>query len=210
MYAMQYRTGALVLLVLVLACIPGCTTSNPEPVATPEATVAVAIPTPESTLAAVPSADMALQSFDLPSDYVLRERSVMTSPEVSQLTRDLGWKQGYYVTFDRTGRSRSDQTRVRQAVSIFPIENMNRVFKLEKIELSESTNPFSSPNEIPFPVVGDQSVAYRMTDTPEEGQVTYTVIFIKKNVFERITMSGTSTDYEMLKDMVQKAAGKIT
>jgi hypothetical protein len=37
----------------------------------------------------------------------------------------------------------------------------------------------------------------------------YTVIFKKKNVFEIITMEGTTTDYETLKDVVRKAADKI-
>ena len=42
------------------------------------------------------SSDMALQPSDLPSDYILQDRSVMAVPEVSQLARELGWRQGYY------------------------------------------------------------------------------------------------------------------
>ena len=207
---MQYRTAALVMVIFALACAAGC--SSPEtaapsvPIITTEPTI---IPTPESTLATVQAADMALQLTDIPPDYILRERSVMTSPEVTQLTRDLGWRQGYFVTFDRTGRSRNDQTRIRQSVNIFPVENMNKVFTLEKVALSEGETPFSSPYEIPFPTIGDQSIAYRMTNTPDEGQVTYTVIFTKKNAFERITMAGTSTDYETLKDIAEMAGAKI-
>jgi hypothetical protein len=37
----------------------------------------------------------------------------------------------------------------------------------------------------------------------------YTVIFTKKNVFETITMGGTTTDYETLKDVVRTAADRI-
>ncbi|MEI8331248.1 MAG: hypothetical protein WCF90_06325 [Methanomicrobiales archaeon] len=37
----------------------------------------------------------------------------------------------------------------------------------------------------------------------------YTVIFSKKNVFETVTMGGTTTDYEMLKEIVRKAADEI-
>jgi hypothetical protein len=152
---------------------------------------------------------MALQPGDLPSDYILRDRSVMISPEVAQLTRDLGWTQGYFVTYDRTGRTKSDQTRIRQAISIFPVENMKKVYTFEKLALEGPENPRYSQDEVPFPATGDRSIAYRTTDTPEPGQVTYTVIFTKKNAFERITMTGTSTDYETLKDMVQRAAAKI-
>lgn len=210
-YDMQYVPGAFFLVILILASATGCTSPAAEPPITPAAPSPepTTIPTPESTQATVQVADMALQLADLPSDYVLRDRSVMTSPEVSQLSRDLGWRQGYFVTFDRTGRTRTDQTRIRQSINLFPAENMNKVFTLEKIALSEGPTPFSSPYEIPFPTIGDRSIAYRMTNTPDEGQVTYTVIFTKKNAFERITMAGTSTDYETLKDIAEKAAARI-
>jgi hypothetical protein len=207
-YGMQYRSGVLVLAMLIIACSAGCAIpSSPAPVAVtaPEPT---ASPTPESRSVTVPASVMALQPEDLPSDYILRDRSVMVSPEVSQLTRDLGWMQGYFVTFDRIGRIKNDQTRVRQAVNIFPVENMNKVFALEKVAMA-GENSFTSPYEIPFPTIGDRSLAYRMTDTPAPGQVTYTVIFTKKNAYERITMAGTSTDYETLKDIVERAAEKI-
>lgn len=210
-YDMQYVPGAFFLVILILASATGCTSPAAEPPLTPAAPSPepTTLPTPESTRATVQVADMALQLADLPSDYILRDRSVMTSPEVSQLTRDLGWRQGYFVTFDRTGRTRTDQTRIRQSINIFPAENMNKVFSLEKIALSEGPTPFSSPYEIPFPTIGDRSIAYRMTNTPDEGQVTYTVIFTRKNAFERITMAGTSTDYETLKDIAEKAAARI-
>ena len=164
--------------------------------------VPVVVPTTESKSATVPASDMALQITDLPADYIIRDRSVMISPEVTQLTRDLGWTQGYFVTFDRSGRIRNDQTRIRQAVSIFPVENMDKVFKLEKEELLHGGDILTGPDEIPFPATGDMSIACRMNDVPVAGQVMYTVIFTKKNIFERITMTGTSTDYETLKDVV--------
>jgi hypothetical protein len=209
LYGMQYLPVVFVLVFLALAGSAGCTnplTSPPEPLVTPAPT---ALPTTESKSVTVPASEMALQIEDLPTDYILRDRSVMISPEVSQLTRDIGWRQGYFVTFDRTGRMKGDQTRIRQSISIFPVENMNRVFMLEKDELLKGGDSFTAPDEIPFPTIGNRSIACRTTDMPEAGQVTYTVIFTKKNAFERITMAGTSTDYETLKDVVQKAAAKI-
>jgi hypothetical protein len=206
---MQYRTGAILLIILTLACTAGCANPLSGPPAPAETAVPTSVPTPESPSATVPASEMALQPGDLPSEYILRDRSVMISPEVSQLTRDLGWRQGYFVTYDRTGRTKSDRTRIRQAVSIFPVENMKKVYTFEKQALEGPENSLYSPDEIPFPATGERSIAYRRTDTPEPGQVTYTVIFTKKNAFERITMTGTSTDYETFKDVVQKAAAKI-
>ncbi|MCK9580945.1 MAG: hypothetical protein M0Q92_10940 [Methanoregula sp.] len=206
---MQYRTCALVLVIIALTCAAGCTNQAATPATSLETSEPTIIPTQESVSATIPVADMALQLTHPPAEYILRDRSVITSPDVTQLTRDLGWREGYYVTFDRTGRSKNDQTRIRQSINVFPVDNMNKVFTLEKVALSEGQNTFSSPYEIPFPTIGDRSIAYRMTNVPVEGQVTYTVIFTKKNAFERITMAGTSTDYETLKDVVQKAAAKI-
>ena len=208
LYGMQYPAGIL-LLVLLLALASGCVSQPSVPADSTPVPSPVTVPTTENPSATSPSSEMALQLTDLPSDYLLRDRSVMTAPEVSQLTRDLGWQQGYFVTFDRTGRTRSDHTRIRQSISVFPVENMKRVFSLEKVAIEGTESMMSSPYEVPFPSVGDRSLAYRMTDTPEAGQVTYTVIFTKKNVYERITMAGTSTDYETLKDIVQKAAAKV-
>jgi hypothetical protein len=208
-YDMHDLPVVSVLLILILACSAGCT----NPISTPpESMVTQApavLPTKESVSATVTASEMALQLADLPADYILRDRSVMISPEVTQLTRDMGWMQGYFVTFDRTGRTKNDQTRIRQSISIFPAENMKKVFSLEKEELLHGGNSLSLPDEIPFPTIGDRSIACRTTDMPAAGQVTYTVIFTKKNAFERITMAGTSTDYETLKDVVQKAAAKI-
>jgi hypothetical protein len=208
-YGMQYHPVVSVLLFLAVACSAGCTNpiSSPQEIlVTPSPAI---LPTTESQSATVQTSEMALQLADLPTEYILRDRSVMISPEVSQLTRDVGWLQGYFVTFDRTGRIKSDQTRIHQAISIFPVENMNKVFTLEKDDLLHGGNSLTPSDEIPFPLIGNRSIACRVTDMPSAGQVTYTVIFTKKNVFERITMAGTSTDYETLKDLVQKAATKI-
>ncbi len=213
-YDMQAPAGIILLILIALAAFAGCTgeqtPSLPEQTATPvspTAPVATTIPVTTTTVSGI--AALALQAEDLPPDYILRDRSVMTNPEVSQISRDLGWLQGYYVTYDRVGRIRSDHTRIRQSISIFPKESIGRVYNLEKIAHEGGASMMASPDEIPFPATGDRSVAYRQTNSPEEGQVTYTILFTKNNAFERITMSGTSTDYEAFREIVQTAAARI-
>jgi hypothetical protein len=39
--------------------------------------------------------------------------------------------------------------------------------------------------------------------------MTYTIVFTKKDVLEQIEMRGTTTDYEVLKDITARAAQKI-
>jgi hypothetical protein len=153
---------------------------------------------------------MALQPADLPSDYILQDRSVMALPEVSQLARELGWRQGYYVSFYRRISNTDDSTRIRQSINFFSTDSINGVFLLEKEELKDQQLSPGTRYEIPFPAVGERSIAFRDTNPVDpERPVTYTVIFIKKNVFEKITMSGTNTDYETLKRLVLRAEALV-
>jgi hypothetical protein len=206
---MQILPVVPVLIILVLAISAGCTAPPPAATESKATSVPAVLPTTENIAVSLPVSDMTLQLSDLPSGYIIRDRSVMISPEITQIARELGWRQGYFVTFDRTDRMKSDQTRIRQAISIFPPDAMKTVFQIEKDELLHGGNPATPTFEIPFPSTGNRSIATRINGMPSEGQVTYTVIFTKKNVFERITMSGTSTDYEILKDVVNKAAAKV-
>jgi hypothetical protein len=209
-YGMEKTWGALILVILLL-CSSGCLdTLFGEPPNKPATPVPTAVPTTQGPLSAVPLADMALQLSDLPSDYTLRDRSVMTSPEVPQLTRDLGWQQGYYVSWYRVDSDRNDITQVRQSISIFALDSMNGVFLIEKEELQDQEVSPATRYEIPFPAIGERSIAFRDSNPADTDMpVIYTVIFTKKNVFEKITMSGTSTDYETLKRVVQTAAARV-
>ena len=125
----------------------------------PAITLPTVIMTPESETATIPLSDIALYLTDLPSDYILKDRSVMVSPEVTQLTRDLGWRQGYFVSSYRINKEKDDQTSIRQSVRIFPIENMNKVFSIEKEDLKSRANGSSTFYEIPFSPIGDTSIA---------------------------------------------------
>jgi hypothetical protein len=153
---------------------------------------------------------MALQLSDMNSDYIIKDRSVMISPEVTQLTRDLGWRQGYFVQFYRLDKDKDDQTFVRQSVNIFPLDNMEKVFSTEKEDMKSRSNGSAAFYEIPFPTIGERSIAFRGSYVNDPNNfVVYSVLFTKKNVYEKITMTGTTTDYETLKDIAQRAAEKI-
>ena len=209
-YGMEHSWTALIRVVLTL-CSAGCLDTlvgEPPYKTVPPAPTVVA--TTETFRLPEQSSDMALQPADLPSDYILQDRSVMALPEVSQLARELGWRQGYFVSFYRRNSNTNDITRIRQSVSIFSTDSINGVFFLEKEELKDQQLSPGTRYEIPFPAVGERSIAFRDTNPVDpERPVTYTVIFTKKNVFEKITMSGTNTDYETLKRLVQRAEALV-
>ena len=209
-YDMQKWCVIFVVLLIFFVCSAGCSSSppaQPAPIPTPTQVVS---PTPESRTATVPPSDMALQLSDMNSDYIIKDRSVMITPEVTQLTRDLGWRQGYFVQFYRLNKDKDDQTFVRQSVNIFPLENMDKIFSIEKEDMKSRSTGSGAFYEIPFPVIGDLSIAFRGSYENDPNEfVVYSVLFTKKNVYEKITMTGTTTDYETLKDIAQRAAEKI-
>ncbi|PKL70231.1 MAG: hypothetical protein CVV30_02405 [Methanomicrobiales archaeon HGW-Methanomicrobiales-1] len=205
---MKYRLIAIMLVVQMAIISAGCLTPAAAPVPPaplpPEITL-----TPESTRATISAGDMALRLADLPPDYLIRDRRAIAYSEVSQLARDLGWQQGYAATFYRMNREKDDLTGIRQSISLYPPENMVKVYAIgteEYLAGQEGITRF----EIPFPATGDKSIAFRETrDGDLQDFAVYTVMFKKKNVFETITMGGTTTDYETLKDVARKAAEKI-
>jgi hypothetical protein len=206
-YGMEHSWSALILVTFIL-CSAGCLESLAgEP---PKTTVTTAVPpivtTTETPRLPEQSSDMALQPADLPSGYTLQDRTVIALPEVSSLARQLGWQQGYYVSFYNRNGNNEIITRIWQSVSIFASDNINGIFLLEKEDLKKEHLTPGTRYEIPFPAIGERSIAFRETNPLDpERPVTYTVIFTKKNVYEKITMSGTSTDYETLKRLAQRA-----
>jgi hypothetical protein len=207
LYGMEHSWAALILVTLLI-CSAGCLDTL---AGEPPKTTATPVPTIVTTAAETPrvldqSSDMALQPSDLPSDYTLQDRTVIALPEVSQLARELGWRQGYYVSFYRRNGNNEIITRIWQSVNIFSSENINGVFLLEKENLREQQLTPGTRYEIPFPAIGERSIAFRETNPLDpERPVTYTVIFTKNNVYEKITMAGTNTDYETLKRLAQRA-----
>lgn len=205
---MKLRFIAFIFVMQLAICSVGCLSQAPLAPSLPTS-MPTTIPVPESTIATIPPGTMALQLTDVPGDYLLKERDVIAYSEVSQLARDLGWQQGYQVTFYRMNREKDDITGIRQSISVYPPENIGKVHDLETEGILSSRNG-TTRHAIPFPRIGDQSIAFRETRIADPMDIAvYTVIFSKKNVFETITMGGTTTDYEMLKEVVRKAANKI-
>ena len=205
---MKIRFLALILVVLLAVISAGCLSPAPA-LPPPQTPLPATLPTPESTIATIPPGGMALQLTDVPPDYLIKDRTVIAYAEVSQIAHDLGWQQGYRTTFYRMNREKDDLTGIRQTINVYPPENMNKVYAIENEEFLSNKNG-TTRYEIPFPAIGDKSIAFRETKVGDPLDLAvYTVIFKKKNVFETINMGGTTTDYEMLKDIVRNAADKI-
>ena len=205
---MCVRLRAILFLAVIAFCISmGCIDRFYEKPVTPTIPPTLTpVPTLEGTVSTIPPDEMALQLTDLPSDYFIKDRSATSYEEQPTLNRDLGWRQGYTSEFYRMNIDTADLTVITQTIGVYPLENMNTVFSVEKDDLLPPVNGIKR-YEIPFPAIGTKSLAVRETDPDDV--VTYTIIFISKNVAEKITMTGTTTDYEALKNIVKIAEARI-
>lgn len=167
-------------------------------------------PTSITKMSTLEPSEMALQLFDLPTGYTIKDRYDVAYADVSTLERDEGWKKGYYAAFYRMNINNYDITGIIQQISVYPLNSVSLIFDNTKNEITSKTNSSVSVVELPFPKVGDQTISFRTNDSNDpDGIKIYTVIFTKKDVFEKIEMKGTTTDYEVLKNFAQKAADKI-
>ena len=208
---MQARTAATLLVIIVVVSISaGCLDrfyEKPAPLVTSQTPTAT--PTQESLVSTLSPADMALQPSDLPPDYFIKDRTVAAYDQQTAISHELGWRQGYSVAYYRMNLVNEDITGITQTLSVYPLENMNKIFSVEKDNLLAPEQGMEK-YEIPFPVIGDKSIAIRETDPDDPYKVvTYTVLFISKNVDEKITMTGSTTDYEVLRSITKIAAARI-
>lgn len=213
------RTSFILLVVAIcISCTAGCflLDERHSAVQTPVITL-IPSPTPESGMATLDPSAMALQLTDLPAGYIIRERADIAFPDVSSLAREQGWKKGYSVSFYRMNAEKYDITAVSQRIGVYQIDgvhSMNRtmedIFEATESELLTLKNASVTVTEIPVPRIGDQTGAFRIIDANDAyGVVKYVIIFTKKNVIEAVEMRGTTTDYEVLKGLAGKGAGKI-
>jgi hypothetical protein len=216
------RNSAVPAIILFIVCVTavltaGCFLFDQPPPFRQETVTPTPSPAPESGLSIIGPSAMALQPADLPPGYIIKERSAVAYTETSPLARELGWKNGYFVSFYRMNMNQFDITAISQQVSVYNVGNvwlldntMQSIFDTVKSDLMARANSTVSVTELPFPVIGDRTAAVRTADPGDPyGILTYTIIFTKKDVIEQIDMRGTTTDYEVLKNIAAKAAGKI-
>jgi hypothetical protein len=209
----MYTGSGIICAVLAAVLVSaGCLSAifpDPVPISTPSPTP-VPAPTTESPVATVPVSQMALQPSDIPFDYILKDRSDRTYLEMSQMSHDLGWRAGYAVSYYRVNQEKYDLTGLRQLIDLYPLANMNKVFDIEKEAIESQNTGTTKIYELPCPKLGERTLAYRKTDDQSHLSIsTYTIIFTKKDVYEELTMGGTTTDFETLKELAQSAAEKI-
>ena len=212
MYAGSGILCALCVAVLIsTGCLSALFPYPPEPAQNQTQTpLPSPVPTTISPAPAIPVSQMALQPADLPSEYILRDRSDITYLEMDQIARNLGWRAGYQVTYTHLDPQQYDMTTISQVIDLYTPTAMNTAFNIRVDALTGQETGTTPVFELPCPSLGDHTFAYRTNDAQNPfSSTTYSIIFTKKDVYEELNMSGTTTDFELLKSLAQTASDRI-
>jgi len=153
--------------------------------------------------------EMVLQQSDMPADgnWSLKARTERLKVDMGPEALANGWEKGYVVAYLRIGsQGLFDITGVNNGLSIYPLDKISKVIGTGYVSTANTTfDEMSKPN------IGDDSRAWRVTETDAYGTqtVSYSIEFIKMNVYEYLDMRGTATDFELLKSLAKKAADRV-
>jgi len=169
---------------------------------------------------------MALELPDLPKNknWTIAETNIRSREEASNVERELGFKNGYYVHYSSQYKENDsfEFTDVYNYISIYSIVNsaINMTFSFDTAKenykvgsLYEKTNKrISSISELPDPHIGDFSIAYNITvvsDGTNLKENLYTICFTKMDVSDVVTIEGTNISYDFIRDLAKKTEEKI-
>jgi len=142
---------------------------------------------------------------DVPEDYSLQDKAPRVKSELSADGLELGWMEGYKISFTKSEDSAFSITRIDQLISKYPLENIT------KLIIAPEEAEGVTVDEIPIEKLGDDSKAFKIVDENDfAGSFGYYQIqFIKMDILETLTISGTSQNFELLKELAKKAENKI-
>jgi hypothetical protein len=147
--------------------------------------------------------ELILSTSALPEGFRVKDQAPRTRSEVSESGLNLGWKEGYYISFMK-GETVFDATVIEQYISIYPVENMSLLVT------PRENDEGITYESLDIEQIGDASRAYKVTESDEFfEQSSYVIEFRKKDVLMYLSVSGIEQNYEVLKDLAKKAASGI-
>lgn len=147
--------------------------------------------------------NLVLPIEELPKGYQIAERTPRLESDVSDFGKNLGWKEGYYIKYLKGNEdSIFDISRIDLYISRYSLENVSEGIGTV-YEFEGYTN-----ETLPNPNLGEGSMATRYTEE-EFGLREYIIEFYKKDIFITLINEGTTTDYELLKDLAKKVEKRI-
>ncbi len=213
-------------LVILFSCLAGCT--GQTNVTTGDALLDTGTGlSPERSL---------LLPAEVPDGFVQSGIRVKNSSEMSSLALELGWRGGYLVQYESTGKNGTAPAAViTQNIAIYPREKMEEITAI--IRKAASSGSGYSITELPDPGIGElSSASVAFIAGPQEpanatasedlfsaagnsrelglkrsgdAPVYYEIIFTRGDVLEVIRMTGPSADYQTTASLARTAYNKL-
>jgi hypothetical protein len=185
---MKNQTGIICITLLIsIVFLSGCSASSPLHVGT--------------ALSSVSPAEMAIQLSDLPEGY---QKGNSDSISCSTYFENFGTiNKGYHVSFTK-GSSLADSVVIDQIILVMPKDEIDQLIPKVTYQFNQKG---SQGAQLSDPGLGDASAAYRLEDTVNKD--IYMIVFVKYDVVEILSMTGTHADYDILKTIAKTAESRI-
>jgi len=148
---------------------------------------------------------LVLDISDVPEGYSLQDKAPRVRSELSSEGLELGWREGYKISFSKSEDSTFSITSIKQLISKYPLENITKLIIIP--EEAEGV----TVDEIPIEKIGDESKAFKVVNENDfaESFGYYEIQFRKMDILETLIISGTSQNFELLEELAKKAENKI-
>lgn len=152
-----------------------------------------------------------LSGQDLPEEITYSTAAEVDAGIIDRDAKELGCLHEYTATYAEEKPSSASSSRIMHYVMIFPQDNATAMVHLDEAFYRQLVPPRNA-DELPAPDIGDVCISHRI---PGVGTGTvgaydsYCIIFAKGDVYEKFLTVGPSPDYDLLKDLAQRAAEKI-
>lgn len=161
---------------------------------------------------AVPDCPYLLNQSDLPAEITYFSAHEVDEEIIMRDARDLGCLKEYTETYADEKPSSATSRRITHFVLIFPPGNAVKMVQEDDAFYSGLVPPRDA-EKLPTPDLGDICISYRTPGvgpgTNETYDNSYCIAFAKGEVYERFITIGPDPDYDLLKDLAQRAAAKI-
>lgn len=182
--------------------------------------IVMAVIAPASTLSFLPSGSEApttpdcpylLTHSDLPESITYFSANEVDSKIITRDAKELGCLKDYTETYAEEKPSSATSRRIMHFVMIFPPGNASMMVQRDEA-FYRGLVPPRNAETLPTLDIGDLCISYKIpgvSSTSHEAYDSYCIIFAKGDVYGRFITVGPSPDYDLLKDLAQKAAAKI-
>jgi hypothetical protein len=203
-----------IFLTVMLLCA-GCTQTSgtPGPAATPAGSIPV-----------LPLSALALTAADAPANYTLTESRVKAPGEVRSLAKELGWQDGYIVTFSSTPGTKEGSTEIVQNLVTYPASTIPSIVQISKT--NEMNDQGLTTILLPSPGLGNSSYAFSGTPSgvvaanqknlleQTSGSVParqemVEIIFSKGSTMEILRMTGPGANYSVIRGLAEIAYARL-